>query len=218
MWSYESRAARIPADHPIRPLRRLVDPVLVDLAPHFTTRYPARGRPSIAPARLLRALVLQVLSSGRRERPLVEQLEYNMLFRWFVGVQLEDAVWDATPGTKKRARVEDGDIATHFFAGGLATARRQHLLSAEHFTVDGTLLEAWASLKSIRPLDGPSSPTIPAIRPSTSTANRGRTRRIARRRIPKRGSRARGEAKRHSSRTRATCGGRIARGARGTRR
>ncbi len=158
LFSYVSLESRIPADHPIRPLRRLVDQVLADLSPHFAELYTSRGRPSIAPERLLRALLLQVLYSVRSERQLVEQLEYNMLFRWFVGLQLDDVVWDATTFTKNRARLEAGDIATHFFAGVLETARRQHLLSAEHFRVDGTLLEAWASLKSIRPLDGPPPP------------------------------------------------------------
>ncbi len=169
LFSYVSLDARIPADHPIRPLRRLVDQVLLDLSPHFATLYTHRGRPSIAPERLLRALLLQVLYSVRSERQLVEQLEYNLLFRWFVGLHLDDAVWDATTFTKNRARLEDGDIATHFFAGVLAAARRQHLLSADHFTVDGTLLEAWASLKSVRPLDDP--PSAPPDDPGNPSVN-----------------------------------------------
>lgn len=161
LFSYISAEARVPADHPLRPLRGVVDAALRRLSPRFETLYVRFGRPSIAPEKLLRALIVQVLYTVRSERQLVEQLQYNLLFQWFVGLSLDDAVWDATTFTKNRDRLLDGDIATAFFQEVLAEARAQGLLSREHFTVDGTLLEAWASQKSFRPRDedGPDPPT-----------------------------------------------------------
>jgi transposase len=159
MWSYLSPEQRVPQDHPIRPLRDLVDHVLRELSPRFRPLYAKVGRPSIAPELLLRAQLLQILYSIRSERQLMEQLDYNLLFRWFVGLNMDDAVWDATVFTKNRQRLLDGDIAQAFFDGVLAQARGQQLLSEEHFTVDATLIEAWASLKSFRRTDaGPSPP------------------------------------------------------------
>jgi transposase len=154
LFSYVSAEARVPADHPLRPLRELVNDVLRRLSPRFDALYVDWGRPSIAPEKLLRALLLQVLYTIRSERQLVEQLQYNLLFQWFVGLSLDDAVWDATTFTKNRDRLLTGDIAAAFFHEVLAAARAQGLLSAEHFTVDGTLLEAWASQKSFRPRAG----------------------------------------------------------------
>lgn len=161
LFSYISAEARVPADHPLRPLRAVVDGALRRMSPRFETLYVRFGRPSIAPEKLLRALLLQVLYTIRSERQLVEQLQYNLLFQWFVGLSLDDAVWDATTFTKNRDRLLTGDIATAFFDEVLAEARAQGLLSREHFTVDGTLLEAWASQKSFRPRDedGPEPPT-----------------------------------------------------------
>ena len=161
LFSYISAEARVPADHPLRPLRVVVDAALRRLSPRFERLYVRFGRPSIAPEKLLRALIVQVLYTVRSERQLVEQLQYNLLFQWFVGLSLDDAVWDATTFTKNRDRLLDGDIATAFFQEVLAEARAQGLLSSEHFTVDGTLLEAWASQKSFRPRDedGPDPPT-----------------------------------------------------------
>jgi transposase len=161
LFSYISAEARVPADHPLRPLRAVVDGALRRLSPRFEKLYVRFGRPSIAPEKLLRALLLQVLYTIRSERQLVEQLQYNLLFQWFVGLSLDDAVWDATTFTKNRDRLLNGDIATAFFDEVLAEARAQGLLSQEHFTVDGTLLEAWASQKSFRPRDedGPDPPT-----------------------------------------------------------
>jgi transposase len=161
LFSYISAEARVPADHPLRPLRAVVDGALRRLSPRFEKLYVRFGRPSIAPEKLLRALLLQVLYTIRSERQLVEQLQYNLLFQWFVGLSLDDAVWDATTFTKNRDRLLNGDIATAFFDEVLAEARAQGLLSTEHFTVDGTLLEAWASQKSFRPRDddGPPPPT-----------------------------------------------------------
>lgn len=153
MWSYVSPEARVPADHPLRPLREIVNAVLTRLSPEFNKIYSTFGRPSIPPERLLRALLLQVLFTVRSERMLMEQLNYNMLFRWFVGLNMDDPVWDVTVFTKNRERFLEGEIAEKFFAAVLDHARKFDLLSDEHFTVDGTLVEAWASHKSFRPKD-----------------------------------------------------------------
>lgn len=146
---------RVPADHPLRAVRRLVDPVLRDLSPRFDEIYSRNGRPSVPPEQLVRALLLQLLYSIRSERQLVEQLEYNLLFRWFVGLELDDAAWHATTFTKNRQRLLDGGVAGQLLAGIVTVAEQHGLLSREHFTVDGTLLEAWASHKSFQPKDGP---------------------------------------------------------------
>ena len=161
LFSYVSAEARVPQDHPLRPLRLIVDAALRRLSPRFEKLYVRFGRPSIAPEKLLRALLLQVLYTIRSERQLVEQLQYNLLFQWFVGLSLDDAVWDATTFTKNRDRLLTGDIAEAFFQEVLAEARAHGLMSTEHFTVDGTLLEAWVSQKSFRPRDedGPDQPT-----------------------------------------------------------
>jgi transposase len=154
MWSYISPEERVPADHPLRPIREMVNAVLKTLSPEFDKMYSIFGRPSIPPERLLRALLLQVLYTVRSERMLMEQLDYNMLFRWFVGLNLDDAVWDVTVFTKNRQRFLEGEIAGKFFSAVLDQAREFDLLSDEHFTVDGTLVEAWASHKSFKPKDG----------------------------------------------------------------
>jgi transposase len=158
MFSYVKLEDRVPADHPLRVVRRLVDRALQELSPRFAAMYSEVGRPSIAPERLLRALLLQAFYTVRSERQLVEQLDYNLLFRWFVGLGMDDRVWDASTFSKNRDRFLESDIAAEFFAAVLGQAREQELLSAEHFTVDGTLIEAWASLKSFRPTDGSSAP------------------------------------------------------------
>jgi len=167
MWSYIAPEQRVPADHPLRPLRAMVDGAMAELSSDFATLYSPVGRPSIAPEKLLRALLLQVLYSVRSERLLMEQLDYNLLFRWFVGLNMDDLVWDVTVFTKNRQRLLAGDIARAFFARVLAQARQQGVLSDEHFTVDGTLIEAWASLKSFKrkgtagaPPDDPGNPTV----------------------------------------------------------
>jgi transposase len=158
MWSHISPEQRVPPDHPLRPIRAMVDGVLRELSPRFEALYAKRGRPSIAPEKLLRALVLQLLYSVRSERLLMEQLDYNLLFRWFVGLNMDDPIWDATVFTKNRQRLLDGDIAQAFFEQVLAQARAQRLLGDEHFTVDGTLIEAWAGLKSFKTPGGPRTP------------------------------------------------------------
>src|SRR5882762_4169173 len=165
MWSYISPDQRIPPDHPLRPIRALVDAVLHDLSPRFSRLYAKTGRPSVAPERLLRALLLQVLYSIRSERQLMEQLDYNLLYRWFVGLNMDDPIWDVSVFTKNRQRLLDGEVAEAFFDAVLAQARGRELLSNEHFTVDGTLIQAWAGLKSFQRRTCRRRPrTIPAIR------------------------------------------------------
>jgi transposase len=158
MWSYVPMEQRIPADHPLRLLRPLVDAILHELSPRFAQLYSRVGRPSIAPEKLLRALLLQVLYTIRSERLLMEQLDYNLLFRWFVGLEMDDPVWNATVFTKNRERLLTGDIAQALFERAVGQARERGLLSDEHFTVDGTLVEAWASLKSFKRNDAPPPP------------------------------------------------------------
>jgi transposase len=153
MFSYVSPEARIPADHPLRATREMANRALARLDRSFRKLYSQTGRPSVPPEQLLRALLLQVLYSIRSERLLMEQLEYNLLFRWFVGLEMDDRVWDVTVFTKNRDRLLAGEIAEGFFQAVLAEARGAGLLSDEHFTVDGTLIEAWAGHKSFRPKD-----------------------------------------------------------------
>jgi transposase len=168
MFSYISAEQRVPRDHPLRAIRAMVDVALRDMNAQFQRMYAQVGRPSIPPEKLLRALLLQVLYTVRSERMLMEQLDYNLLFRWFVGLNIDDPVWDVTVFTKNRERLLRADIAKTFFTEVLAQARRGDLLSTEHFTVDGTLIEAWASHKSFKPKDGaggrppddPGNPTI----------------------------------------------------------
>jgi transposase len=168
VFSYISPEQRVPHDHPLRPLRVMTDEALRELQPRFNKLYAKTGRPSIAPEKLLRALLLQALYSVRSERMLMEQLNYNLLFRWFVGLNMDDSVWDVTVFTKNRERLLDGDIAEAFFQAVLEQARERNLLSDEHFTVDGTLLEAWASVKSYQrkdakkgvPPDDPGNATV----------------------------------------------------------
>src|SRR5713101_6427453 len=154
MWSYVPMEQRIPVDHPRRRMRPMVDAMLEEMSPRFDGLYSRVGRPSIAPEKLLRALLLQVLYTIRSERLLMEQLDYNMLFRWFVGLEMDDPVWDATVFTKNRERLLGGDVAGAFFEKVTDEARRRGLLSDEHFTVDGTQIEAWAGQKSFQRKDG----------------------------------------------------------------
>lgn len=150
-FSFKSIEDRIPQDHPIRALKLLVDEALNRLSKDFDRLYSKTGRPSIPPEQLLRALLLQIFFSIRSERQLVEQLDYNMLFRWFVGLNLDDDVWDHSTFTKNRDRILQGEIAQRFFEEVLASAKKHRLVSQEHFTVDGTIIEAWASHKSFQP-------------------------------------------------------------------
>jgi transposase len=148
VFSYVSAEQRIAAEHPLRRIRAMTDAALRELSGEFDALYAAGGRPSIAPEKLLRALLLQILYSRRSERLLMEEMNYNLLFRWFVGLEMDDEVWDVTVFTKNRERLIAGEVAQKFFAAVLQQARSAALLSDEHFTVDGTLLEAWASRRS----------------------------------------------------------------------
>src|SRR5712691_5962944 len=152
MFRYVSPEQRVPADHPLRAIRALVDDVLRDMSREFARLYAAVGRPSVPPERLLRAQLLQIFYSIRSERLLMEQLDYNLLFRWFVGMELDEPVWSATVFTKNRDRLLNQDIARSFFRR--VVERAQDLMSDEHFTVDGTLIDAWASQKSFQRKDG----------------------------------------------------------------
>jgi transposase len=148
LFSYVGLEARIPADHPLREIRSLTDTALQGMSRDFNKLYAREGRPSIAPERLLRALLLQAFYTVRSERQLMEQLDYNLLFRWFVGLSIDDRVWDATVFCKNRDRLLKGEIAAKFFARVLNLPQVRGLLSSDHFSVDGTLIEAWASMKS----------------------------------------------------------------------
>src|SRR6202162_4643158 len=168
MFSYLSAEKRVPATHPLRAVRKVADKVLGELSKLFARMYSEMGRPSIPPEKLLRALMLQVLYTVRSERMLMEQLDYNMLFRWFVGLNLDEEVWDVTVFTKNRDRLLKADVAREFFRLVVAEAQALNLMSDEHFTVDGTLLEACASLKSFKKVEGeqigppedPGNPTV----------------------------------------------------------
>src|SRR6266850_8034931 len=158
LFSYVSCETRVPKDHPLRPIRQIVDQALRAFSPEFEQLYARFGRPSIPPERLLRALLLQAFSWVRSERQLMEQLDYNLLFRWFVGLSVDAAVWDETVFTKNRERLIEADIARKFMAAVLNQGSVKALLSDDHFSVDGTLIEAWASMKSFRPKDGSGEP------------------------------------------------------------
>jgi transposase len=168
MFSYISPERRVPKDHPLRPIRAMVDAALEELSARFDAMYSRVGRPSIPPEKLLRVLLLQVLYTIRSERLLMEQLDYNLLFRWFVGLEMDDEVWDATVFSKNRDRLLEAEIAQAFFNEILEQARQKKLLSNEHFTVDGTMVAAWAGQKSFKkkgggdspPTDGGGNPTV----------------------------------------------------------
>src|ERR1700732_3050068 len=154
LFSYLSPEARVPAKHPLRQVRELVRAVLKDLSPSFGKLYSSAGRPSIPPEQLLSALLLQVFYGIRSERQLMEQLDYNLLYRWFVGLSPDDPIWDPTTFTKNRDRLQTGAVCAKFMTKLLNHSEVKPLLSDEHFSVDGTLIEAWASHKSFRPKDG----------------------------------------------------------------
>jgi len=169
MFSYLSPEQRVREDHPLRVVRTQVDEVLRKLSPLFDDMYSWTGRPSIPPEKLLRALLLQMLYSIRSERLLMEEIDYSILFRWFVGMNLDDKVWDPTTFTKNRERLLDADVARQFLTLVVEQAQANGWTSDEHFTVDGTLLEAWASLKSFRPKE--QKPQSPPDDPGNPTVN-----------------------------------------------
>lgn len=169
VFSYLSPETRVRKDHPLRSVRTMVDEVLRAISPEFDRMYAQQGRPSIAPEKLLRAQLLQMLYSVRSERLLMEEIDYSILFRWFVGLNLDEEVWDATVFTKNRDRLLEADVAKLFLAEVVELARAKGMVSDEHFTVDGTLLEAWASLKSLQRKDGKNPP--PPDDPGNPTVN-----------------------------------------------
>jgi transposase len=154
LFSYVDLEKRVRADHPLRAIRTLVNEALLALEREFARLYAPIGRPSIAPEKLLRAMLLQAFYSIRSERQLMERLEYDLLFRWFVGIGVDDTVWDHSTFSKNRDRLLEGDIAAKFLTAILAQPRVKQLLSSDHFSVDGTLIEAWASMKSFKPREG----------------------------------------------------------------
>jgi len=158
MFSYVTLEQRIPGDHPVRQIRVLADRGLQRMDAELELLYAKTGRPSIAPERLLRALLLMVLYSVRSERQLMEQLDYNLLFRWFVGLEMDDPVWDVTVFSKNRERLIAGAVSQQLLNAVLVEAREQQLLSEEHFTVDGTLIQAWAAARSFKDKSDPPQP------------------------------------------------------------
>src|SRR6185295_6514909 len=169
MYSYISPEQRVRANHPLRAIRAIADEALQNMSERFDAMYATTGRPSIPPEKLLRAQLIQMLYSVRSERLLMEEIDYSVLFRWFVGMNMDDEVWDVTVFTKNRDRLLDGDVAREFLIQVVSQARAQGLTSDEHFTVDGTLVEAWAGLKSFQakdqdkqepPPDDPGNPTV----------------------------------------------------------
>jgi transposase len=168
MYSYLSPEQRVRENHPRRKIRTMADEALKSMSERFDRMYARTGRPSIAPEKLLRALLIQMLYSVRSERLLMEEIDYSMLYRWFVGMNLDEPVWDVTVFTKNRNRLLEGDVACEFLAEVVGQAQAEGLTSDEHFTVDGTLIEAWAGLKSFRrkdeknppPPEDPGNPTV----------------------------------------------------------
>ena len=215
LFSYVDVETRVRSDHPLRAIRSIVNETLDALSGEFEALYAAgAGRPSIAPEMLLRAMLLQAFYTIRSERQLMERLEFDLLFRWFVGLSTDERAWDHSTFSKNRDRLLDGEVAAKFLAAVLNRPRVKRLLSTQHFSADGTLIEAWASLKSFKPKPGegggaggpPEGGTGPAAteragatRRSTSRASGARTRRIARPPTPRRCSIARGRAWRRSS-------------------
>jgi transposase len=161
LFSYVELESRVRADHPLRTIRRLANAALDGLSRDFDAPYAAFGRPSIAPERLLRAMLLQAFYGIRSERQLMERLDFDLLFHWFVGTGVDDAVWDHSTFSKNRDRLLEGEIAAKFLTALLARPDMKRLLSSEHFSVDGTLIEAWASIKSFRRKDGDDRTTTP---------------------------------------------------------
>src|SRR5271156_1431253 len=160
LFSYVDLEQRVRADHPLRAIRELTDTALESLSGDFAALYSGLGRPSIAPEMLLRAMLLQAFYSVRSERQLMERLEFDLLFRWFVGLGIDDVVWDHSTFSKNRDRLLEGDIAAKFMAAVLTQPNVKQLLSTDHFSVDGTLVEAWASMKSLKPKNEDRDPPV----------------------------------------------------------
>ena len=202
LFSYVDLEARVGKDHPLRTIRAIVNEALSALAGEFAALYSPIGRPSIPPEKLLRAMLLQAFYSIRSERQLMERLEFDLLFRWFVGIGVDDAAWDHSVFSKNRERLLEGDIAAKLLSAVLAHPRVKRLLSSDHFSVDGTLIEAWASMKSSsRRMARTNRPRTEAdgTERRIFTARSARTTHTARLPIPRRGSIAKGQARRPSS-------------------
>jgi len=176
LFSYVGLEQRVRADHPLRAIRSIVNEALETLSGEFAALYSGIGRPSIPPEMLLRAMLLQAFYSVRSERQLMERLEFDLLFRWFVGLGADEPAWDHSTFSKNRDRLLDGDIAARFLSAVLARPRVRRLLSTEHFSVDGTLIDAWASVKSFRPKDDPGPPRDDGGGSKTSSSFRGEKR------------------------------------------
>jgi transposase len=176
LFSYVDLEARVRKDHPLRTIRGLVNETLANMESDFVGLYAGIGRPSIAPEKLLRAMLLQAFYSVRSERHLMERLEFDLLFRWFVGLGVDEPVWDHSTFSKNRDRLLEGAVAARFLAALLAQPKVKRLLSTEHFSVDGTLIHAWASMKSFKPVDGPDDPSPPTSGRNADADFRGTTR------------------------------------------
>jgi len=206
LFSYVSMEQRIPLTHPLRRIRALLDEALSSISRDFDRVYAEGGRESVAPERLVRALVLQVLYSIRSERLLCEQLDYNLLFRWFVGLSMDDRIWDHSTFTKNRDRLIEAGVARKLLRRIGRRARREGLLSSEHFSVDGTLIEAWSAVKSMRRRDGKMILRPRVATPTwTSTVNGARMRRTWPRTNRRRSFSRRATARPRSSATWGTC-------------
>lgn len=176
LFSYVDLEARVRKDHPLRTIRRLVNDTLANMERDFAALSTGIGRPSIAPEKLLRAMLLQAFYSVRSERQLMERLEFDLLFRWFVGLGVDEAVWDHSTFSKNRARLLDGAVAGRFLVALLTQPKIKRLLSSEHFSVDGTLIQPWASMKSFKPVDVPDAPAPPSSGRNVDTDFRGEIR------------------------------------------
>src|SRR5947199_1806583 len=176
LFSYVDLEQRVRPDHPLRAIRALTDSALAALSADFAALYSGMGRPSVPPETLLRAMLLQAFYSVRSERQLMERVEFDLLFRWFVGIGIDDPVWDHSAFTKNRDRLLAGEIAAKFLDAVLSQPRVKRLLSSEHFSVDGTLIQAWASMKSFKPVEGPDDQDPPADGRNAEADFRGETR------------------------------------------
>lgn len=176
LFSYVDLEARVRKDHPLRAIRRLVNETLAAMERDFAALYAGIGRPSIAPEKLLRAMLLQAFYSVRSERQLMERLEFDLLFRWFVGIGVDEAIWDHSVFSKNRNRLLEGAVAARFLSTLMAQPKVKRLLSTDHFSVDGTLVQAWASMKSVKPVDGHDDPPPPSGGRNAETNFRGETR------------------------------------------
>ncbi len=210
LFSYVGIEGRLRPDHPLRAIRALTDETLAAMERELAALYSGIGRPSIAPQMLLRAMLLQAFYSVRSERQLMERMEFDLLFRWFVGLGADEPVWDASTFSKNRDRLLEGDVAARFLATLMARPRVKRLLSSDHFSVDGTMIQAWSSMKSVKPIDpGEGLATSRRLRAAatsrrTSTARRAPTPRTPRPPIPRPSCTRRARARRPGSPSSAT--------------